>query len=153
MDVNDQKAVMVALPHTRPISEFSVRWVGRSRADRSSSAASAPAARSSTWTAGWPGTEAIGARDGNLRRFGWYGLSADSPDAALAARGRFDSWDATLSQELTLFDATERQMTVGASYLLDPSTKVALNVIRQTFPNVANPPSGTIVLVAFQAVW
>jgi hypothetical protein len=52
-----------------------------------------------------------------------------------------------------LFDATERQMTVGASYLLDPSTKVALNVIRQTFPNVANPPSGTIVLVAFQAVW
>ena len=98
-------------------------------------------------------TEAIGARDGNLRRFGWYGLSAVRPTPHLQLVGRFDSWDRDLSQELTLLDATERQMTVGVSYLLDPSTKLAFNVIRQTFPNVATPRSGTILMAAFQAVW
>jgi hypothetical protein len=98
-------------------------------------------------------SEAIGARDGNLRRFGWYGLGAVRPTTHLQLVARFDSWDRDLGQELSLFDATERQTTIGVSYLLDPSTKVAINVIRQTFPNVATPRSGTILMAAFQAVW
>ena len=52
-----------------------------------------------------------------------------------------------------MIGGTERQLTFGVSYLLDPSTKVAFNVIRQTFPNVANPRAGTILMAAFQAVW
>jgi hypothetical protein len=98
-------------------------------------------------------TEAMSARDGNLRRFGWYGLSALRPNPRLQFVARYDTWDRDLSNERTIADATERQFTVGASYLLDASSKVALNVIRQTFPNVANPHPGTIVLAAFQAVW
>jgi hypothetical protein len=98
-------------------------------------------------------TEAMGARDGNLRRFGWYGLSALRPTTHLQFVARYDSWDRDLSHDVSIFDATERQMTVGASYLLDASTKVAFNVIRQTFPNVSNPRSGTVLLAAFQAVW
>jgi hypothetical protein len=98
-------------------------------------------------------TEAMGARDGNLRRFGWYGLGALRPTTHLQLVARFDSWDRDLGQELSLFDATENQATVGASYLLDASTKVAFNVIRQTFPHVANPRAGTILMAAFQAVW
>jgi hypothetical protein len=98
-------------------------------------------------------TEAIGARDGTLRRFGWYGLSALRPTTHLQFVARYDHWDRDLGAERSISDATELQMTVGASYLLDASTKIAFNVIRQTFPNVSNPRAGTIVLAAFQAVW
>jgi hypothetical protein len=98
-------------------------------------------------------SEAMSARDGNLRRFGWYGLSAVRPTTRLQFVARFDAWDRDLSREQSILDATERQMTIGGSYLLDASSKVALNVIRQTFPFVANPRAGTIVMAAFQAVW
>jgi len=98
-------------------------------------------------------TEAMSARDGNLRRFGWYGLSAVRPTTRLQFVARFDLWDRDLGGETSLFDATERQATIGGSYLLDATTKVALNVIHQSFPNISSPRTGTIVLVAFQAVW
>jgi hypothetical protein len=155
IDVNDQKAVMgrIAIhPPALPYFQFggSGGFEGGPLKQRRERAGGEIQYRDSRLTVR---AEAIGARDGNLRRFGWYGLSAVRPTTHLQLVARFDSWDRDLSQELSLFDATERQMTVGASYLLDPSTKVALNVIRQTFPNVASPRSGTIVLVAFQAVW
>ena len=54
-----------------------------------------------------------GARDGNLRRFGWYGLGAVRPTTHLQLVARYDSWDRDLSHELSLFDATERQIDRG----------------------------------------
>ena len=155
VDVNDQKAVMARIaihPSVFPNFQFggSGGFEGGPVKQRRERAGGEIQYMDSRLTLR---TEAIGARDGNLRRFGWYGLSAIRPTPHLQLVGRFDSWDRDLSQELSLFDATERQLTFGVSYLLDPSTKVAFNVIRQTFPNVANPRAGTILMAAFQAVW
>jgi len=155
VDVNDQKAVMARIaihPSVFPNFQFggSGGFEGGPVKQRRERAGGEIQYMDSRLTLR---TEAIGARDGNLRRFGWYGLSALRPTPHLQLVGRFDSWDRDLSQELSLFDAMERQLTFGVSYLLDPSTKVAFNVIRQTFPNVANPRAGTILMAAFQAVW
>ena len=97
--------------------------------------------------------EAMSARDGALRRFGWYGLSAVRPTSKLQFVARYDNWDRDRGSEGSFADAVERQAVIGGSYLLDGSAKLALNVIRQTFPNVSRPRAGTIVLAAFQAVW
>lgn len=98
--------------------------------------------------------EAMTARDGALRRYGWYGLGAVRPTTRLQFVARFDSWDRDRSHELSIVDATERQVSVGGSYLIDESiAKLAVNLVRQTFPNVVTVRSGTILLVAFQAVW
>jgi hypothetical protein len=95
----------------------------------------------------------MAARDGTLRRFGWYGLGAVRPTATLQFAARYDSWDRDLGGEQVLNNALERQMTIGGSYALAPTTKFAINVVRQTFPNVSSLRSGTFVLTAFQAVW
>jgi hypothetical protein len=98
--------------------------------------------------------EVMAARDGALRRFGWYGLGAVRPTTRLQFVARYDSWDRDLSHDVSLFDGLERQVTVGGSYLIDGSVaKVAFNVVRQTFPNIATVRAGTILLMAFQAVW
>ena len=98
-------------------------------------------------------TEAMSARDGDLRRFGWYGMSAVRPTSRMQFVARFDNWDRDLSGENSSFNGVERQIVVGGSYLLDASSKIAVNVIRQTFPNISTPRSGTILLAAFQAIW
>jgi hypothetical protein len=98
-------------------------------------------------------TEAIAARDGTLRRFGWYGLTAVRPTKRLQLVARWDDWDRDRSGEHSLTDATQRQVTVGTSFLLDASAKIAINAIRQTFPFVSTPKPATIILAAFQAVW
>ena len=98
-------------------------------------------------------TEAMSARDGSLRRFGWYGLTAVRPTKRLQFVARWDDWDRDRSGEHSLTDATQRQMTVGASLLLDTSAKIALNAVHQTFPFVSTPRAATILLAAFQAVW
>lgn len=98
--------------------------------------------------------EMMSARDGTLKRAGWYGLGAYRPTKQLQFVARYDSWDRDLSHDLSIFDAFERQIVAGGSYLLSGSpAKIAVNVVRQTFPNVTTVRSGTIVLVAFQAVW
>ncbi|HEV8446519.1 MAG TPA: hypothetical protein VGQ44_06855 [Gemmatimonadaceae bacterium] len=98
--------------------------------------------------------ETMSARDGGLHRFGWYTLGAFRPNNLLQFVTRFDSWDRDLEHETGLTDGLERQLTVGASCQLDGSVaKFAVNVIRQTFPNVLSPPAATFVLVAFQSVF
>jgi hypothetical protein len=98
--------------------------------------------------------ETMSARDGGLHRFGWYTLGAYRPNSVLQLVTRFDSWDRDLEHETGLTDGLERQFTVGASCQLDGSAaKFAVNLIRQTFPNVASPPAATFVLIAFQAVF
>jgi hypothetical protein len=155
VDANQQKAVMARIAiHPSGLSHFqfggSGGFEGGPINQRRERAAGEIQYRDAHLTLR---TEAIGARDGTLRRFGWYGLSALRPTTHLQLVARYDSWDRDLSGERSISDATERQMTVGASYLLDASTKVAFNVIRQTFPNVSNPRAGTVLLAAFQAVW
>ena len=98
--------------------------------------------------------EAIGARDGLLRRFGWYGLGAVRPVPKLQLVARYDSWDRDLGAERTIQNAFERQIVAGGSYLLDGSNaRMVLNVVRQTFPNITSVRSGTILLAAFEASW
>lgn len=98
--------------------------------------------------------ETMAARDGDLRRFGWYTLGAVRPTSALQFVGRFDSWDKDRTHETSLVDAYERQVSVGASYLIDgTSAKIAFNIVRQTFPNVNNVTDGTFALIAFQGLW
>ena len=98
--------------------------------------------------------ETMSARDGPLHRFGWYTLGAYRPNTELQFVARFDSWDRDLEHETALTDALERQTTVGVSYQLDGSVaKVAVNLVRQTFPNVGSPPAATFVLVAFQSIF
>jgi hypothetical protein len=98
-------------------------------------------------------TEAMSARDGALRRFGWYGLTAIRPTKRLQLVARWDDWDRDRSGEHSLTDATQRHILIGGSLLLDTSAKIAINAIRQTFPFVSNPKPSTIILAAFQAVW
>jgi hypothetical protein len=99
-------------------------------------------------------TETMAARDGDLRRFGWYSLGAIRPTDALQLVARYDSWDKDRTHETSLVDAYERQVSIGASYLIDgTSAKIAFNIVHQTFPNVNNVTDGTFALIAFQGLW
>jgi hypothetical protein len=97
--------------------------------------------------------EVMHGRDGLLRRMGWYGLGAYRPTARLQLVGRYDWWDRDLGAEEALLNALETQITVGASYRLEGTTKVALNVIRQEFPHISDVRSGTILLAGFSGLW
>ena len=99
-------------------------------------------------------TESMSARDGGLHRFGWYGLAAWRLTRNLQLVGRYDSWDRDRSAETSTFDARERQITAGTSYLLDGgNAKIAVNLIHQSFPNITSSANGTFALIAFQGLW
>jgi hypothetical protein len=67
---------------------------------------------------------------------------------------RYDAWDRDRTHEGSIVDAFERQIVLGGSYLVDgTSAKFAINLVRQTFPNVTNAGNATFVLIAFQGVW
>src|SRR6185312_3628232 len=98
--------------------------------------------------------EAMTARDGELRRFGWYGLGAFRPVPAIQLVARWDEWDRDRAAESAVTNAFERQIVAGASYTLDGNvTRLVLNVVRQTFPNISSVPNATFALVAFEALW
>ncbi|HKO14904.1 MAG TPA: porin [Gemmatimonadaceae bacterium] len=97
-------------------------------------------------------SEVMDARDGLVRRLGYYALAAVSvrPEVQLVAR--WDNWDPDLHHESGTADAFERQLVAGVSYFPDASTRVAMNVVRATFPR-APVPAGTLLLLALQVVW
>jgi hypothetical protein len=98
--------------------------------------------------------EVMSARDGFLHRLGWYGLGAYRPTSKLQLVGRYDWWDRDRSAEAILQNAVEVQMVVGASYLIEGTVgKIALNVVRQTFPNVNSVRDGTFLLAGFSGIW
>lgn len=98
--------------------------------------------------------EAMGARDAELRRFGWYGLGVIRPTHDLQLVARYDSWDKDLGGESSINDALERQIVVGGSYLLEGGiARFVANVVRQDFPNVNNVRNGTFLLAGFEASW
>jgi hypothetical protein len=97
--------------------------------------------------------ETMSARDGALRRFGWYTLGAYRPTKEWQLVARWDLWDRDLSGENTLSNALEHHAVLGASYQFDGTAKVAFNVVRQTFPNISSVRSATFGLLAFQAIF
>lgn len=98
--------------------------------------------------------EVMSARDGLLHRMGWYGLGAYRPTSRLQFVTRYDWWDRDRDAEAALANALETQVVVGASYQLQGSSaKLALNLVRQTFPNVSTVPSGTFLLAGFSGIW
>ncbi|HTE45138.1 MAG TPA: porin [Gemmatimonadaceae bacterium] len=98
--------------------------------------------------------EVMSARDGPLKRIGWYSLGAVRPTSRIQLVARLDSWDRDRSRDVSVNDAIERQMVVGGSYLIDGSVaRLAVNVVRQTFPTVTTVRDGTFLLFAFQGVW
>ena len=98
--------------------------------------------------------ETMAARDGLLRRFGWYTLGALRPTRTFQLVGRYDSWDRDRTAETSLSNAFERQVVLGGSYLIENGVaRISLNVIHQTFPNITTVPAATFALLAFQAVW
>ena len=153
VDANDQKAVMTRIAiHPNPYFQFG----------GSGGFQSGPLNVHKERTAGelqfrntviTVRTEAMSAVDGPLRRFGWYALTAVRPNTRLQLVARYDDWDRDIHGEASLLNATERAFVIGGSYMIDVSAKVALNVIRQTFPFVSTPRDGTIILAAFQAFW
>lgn len=98
--------------------------------------------------------ETMSARDAALHRFGWYTLAAVRPTPSLQFVARYDAWDRDRTSEASVVDGFERQIVIGGSYLIDgTAAKVALNVVRQSFPNVPNGSDGTFLLIAFQGAW
>lgn len=98
--------------------------------------------------------EVMSARDGLLHRLGWYGLGAYRPTSRLQLAARYDWWDRDRGAEVSAANALETQVVVGASYLLQgASAKVALNVVRQTFPHVDTLRPGTFLLAGFSGIW
>ncbi len=99
-------------------------------------------------------SEVMGARDGELRRLGWYALGAFRVTPPLQLVARWDDWDRDLSGETSLSNAFERQIVGGVAYLMEGgSTRVMLNAVRQTFPRISTVPASTFGLLAFEATW
>jgi hypothetical protein len=98
-------------------------------------------------------SEVMGARDGTVRRLGYYGLAALRPADDLELVGRWDYWDPDIRSETGSNDAAERQIVVGANYFIEgDATRLAANVVRSTFPGRVEPAS-TLLLVALHVVW
>jgi hypothetical protein len=98
--------------------------------------------------------ETMAARDGALRRFGWYGLTAMNVTSSFNLAARYDSWDRDRTAETNVTNAYERQILIGGNYVLEgTSGKIALNVIHQSFPTIGTVRETTFLLAAFQAAW
>jgi hypothetical protein len=98
--------------------------------------------------------ENMAARDGALRRYGWYSLGAYRPAKDVQIVARYDEWDRDRGGESSIANAFQRQIVLGTSWFIDNSVaKFAVNVVHQTFPNISSVRSATFGLVAFEALW
>jgi hypothetical protein len=153
-DVNQQKAVVGRIVfHPVPAVQFggSGGYQGGASKQRRERAGGEFELRTSGVTLR---TEVMSARDGALHRLGWYGLGAYRPVARLQFVGRYDWWDRDRNAEAILQNAVETQMIAGANYFFDgPGGKFAVNLVRQTFPNVTSVRNATFVLAGFSGVW
>ena len=97
--------------------------------------------------------EVMGAREGTLRRLGYYGLGALRPTPDVELVGRWDYWDPNLHNETGAADVAEREIVAGASYFIEGgATRLAANVVRSTFPS-GIVQSSTLLLFSLQVVW
>lgn len=155
-DANDQKAVLARLAYHVPMLpalQFGGTggWEPGPASQRKQRAATEAQYKTTLFTLR---AETMAARDGLLRRFGWYSLGALRPTRDVQLAVRYDSWDRDRTAESALTNALERQVVVGGSYLFENGVaKIALNLVHQTFPNVPSIRTGTFALLAFQALW
>jgi hypothetical protein len=98
-------------------------------------------------------SEVMGARDGNLRRLGYYALGAARPTADVELVARWDSWDPDLHNDTGPLDASEHEIVGGVSYFIEGgATRLAANLVHATFPS-GKVPSSTLLLLALHVVW
>jgi len=98
-------------------------------------------------------SEVMGARDGAIRRLGYYGLGALRAWSVVELVGRWDDWDPDLHRETGPTDVDERQIVGGMNFYIEgAATRLAANVIRSTFPSRLVPPS-TQLLLELHVVW
>lgn len=103
-----------------------------------------------TWTFR---AESMGARDGALKRFGWYGIGAYRPASDWELSARYDNWDRDITAENVLANALQEEVVGGLTYSFDQTAKMKFNLIYQTFPNVETIPNKMFGMLAFQAAW
>ena len=96
--------------------------------------------------------ETMAARDGLLRRFGWYGLAAYRVQKELQLVTRYDWWDRDRTAEHALSNGVQTQIVGGANYFIEGgNAKLAVNVVYQQFPHVSTVRNATFALFALQA--
>jgi hypothetical protein len=154
-DPNDQKTVMTRVAYHFPqIPGLQIGgsggFQGGPRAQRRERAASEIQYRAKAFTLRG---ETMSARDGALKRFGWYGLGVYRPAPQWQFAARYDSWDRDITGENVAANALQKQVVLGVSYLFEQTAQVKFNIIRQTFPNISSIRDATFGLLAFQASW
>lgn len=98
-------------------------------------------------------SEISAGRDGELHRFGYYGLAALRIQPQLQAVVRYDSWDPDTRAETGALDAAERNVTAGISYLVMGNTlKLQANYVRQWFAG-GLAPSQNMLRINVQTSW
>ncbi|HEY2037108.1 MAG TPA: porin [Steroidobacteraceae bacterium] len=98
-------------------------------------------------------SEVMGARDGAIRRLGYYGLAAARPRSDIELVARWDDWDPDLHNESGPADVDERQIVAGASYFIESAaTRLAANLVHSTFPS-GRVPESTQLLLELHVVW
>jgi hypothetical protein len=155
-DANDQKAVLARLAYRLPfLPRVQVGgtggFEGGPRSQQKERAATEIQYRDTRLTLR---AETMAARDGLLRRFGYYGLGAYRvrPDVQLVAR--YDWWDRDRTGESSLSNAVQKHIVGGVSYFIEGgNAKIALNLVRQTFPNIGTVRAATFGLLAVQALF
>lgn len=81
-------------------------------------------------------SEVMGARDGTIRRLGYYGLGALRLSSVLELVGRWDYWDPNLHAESGPSDIAERQLVGGVNFYIEGgATRLAANAVHSTFPS------------------
>jgi hypothetical protein len=155
-DQNDQKAAVGRIAFRVP--QLPALQIGASGAfeggptptQRRERAGAEVQLRTSHTTMRW---EQMGARDGLVRRLGYYVLAAVRPTPDYELVARWDNWDPDLHHEGTAGDALERQVVLGANYYLDgSSSRLAANAIRSWFPT-APIRASNMLLLSFQVIW
>ena len=155
-DQNDQKATIGRIAGRIP--GFEALQIGGSGGFEGGSAPAQHRERAggeAQYRIGWLTirSEVMGARDGTVRRLGYYGLAAVRPSDDVELVGRWDYWDPDIHSETGAVDAAERQIVAGANYFIDGgATRLAANVVRSTFPGRVLSGS-TLLLVSLQVVW
>ena len=98
-------------------------------------------------------SEVMGARDGAIRRLGYYGFGAVRPTSDVELVGRWDYWDPDLHNESGPVNIAERQITAGGSYFIESAaTRLSANFVRSTFPS-RRLTSTNELLLGLHVVW
>ena len=98
-------------------------------------------------------SEVMSARDGNVRRLGYYGFGAIRPTSDVELVGRWDYWDPDLHNESGPTTVAERQITAGGSYFIESAaTRLSANFVRSSFPSRRLSPTNELLL-GLHVVW